>query len=330
MQNNTSQHKWLLDRGISEEVLHAHGIICDDKITIPVQGTNGVFLFNKYRKNPFIQNDAPKYMYDKGATSALYNAHLPIKDNKVFICEGELDCLRLNSMGLSAVSSTGGAGTFKKAWAFLLQDVEVFICLDSDEAGAKGAIKIQQMIPHAKWVAIEHAKDVTEYILKFGEQSFLELVEHSRSYTIPQEDEMVGIDKKICVKMNKVFGQAANEIVILQQTDRRKHLDIIRLFLLDRFEHYKYLLARFVKTKITSDDLTEIKRIPMDRFIDFNQAGFAKCMWHADKDASLHYYPKDNRAYCFGACQRNFDVIDAIMLIENINFGDAIKRLKSL
>lgn len=330
MQSNTLQHKWLLDRGISDEVLTQHGVTCDDKITIPVLDASGAFLFNKYRKNPFVQNDAPKYMYDKGATSTLYNAHLPIKNNKVFICEGELDCLRLNSMGLSAVSSTGGAGTFKPVWAEFLKDVEVFICLDSDEAGVKGSIKIQQMIPHARWVVIEKAKDVTEYILNFGEESFLELVEKSCSYFIPQEEEMTGIDKKICSKMSSAFGGASNKIVILQRTDGRKHLDIIRLFLLDKFEHYKHLLERFVRTKVTSDDLTEIKKIPMDRFIDFNHAGFAKCMWHADKDASLHYYPKDNRAYCFGACQRNFDVIDAIMLIENINFGDAMRRLKSL
>ena len=52
----------------------------------------------------------------------------------------------------------------------------------------------------------------------------------------------------------------------------------------------------------------------------------ALCPFHQDKNASLTFYPKNNRFYCFG-CGVRGTVIDLVMKIENKTFNEAIKYL---
>lgn len=65
---------------------------------------------------------------------------------KVYIMEGEKDCILANQLGLNAVTVTGGAGTFKNEWAPLFKDKEVIICYDIDEAGTRGAKVVAEFV----------------------------------------------------------------------------------------------------------------------------------------------------------------------------------------
>ena len=98
---------WLHERGLTDEVIKANGLDWyGNQIVIPIVDADGKFLFNKYRRNPFSSDDTPKYRYDHGATARLYGAFWIFEQLKVFICEGEMDALRLQSAGYCAVSST--------------------------------------------------------------------------------------------------------------------------------------------------------------------------------------------------------------------------------
>ena len=112
-------------------------------------------MFNKYRRDPFSE-DGPKYRYEKGATSVLYGVNfLPSYKAKypVIICEGEFDTLLLISRGYSAVTSTGGSGTFKEEWIKYLKDFGIiYICYDYDDAGIKGAFNVSSMIPGSRLI----------------------------------------------------------------------------------------------------------------------------------------------------------------------------------
>jgi len=328
--------QWLLDRGITQNVLTESQIKWNDSdrtIIIPVFDKNNKWLFNKYRRDPFDDNQGPKYRYDRGATSALYNIQKKL-ESPVFITESELCALTLNSLGFSAVSSTGGAGTFLLDWVEILKGKDVYICLDADEAGVKGAIKIQQKMPMAKWVALppEDGKDITEYIKKEGVKAFMDLLEKAIPYNIPQDELITKVDKVFLKKKKEEFGKAADQIVFIQRTNGRKHLEFIRVYLKNRFDYYNSLLKQF-NTKIIGDDLFDIKQIPITNFMAFNRGGFAKCLWHQDKTASLKYYNEiarfPNTVYCFGACQRTYDVIDVIQKLEGLSFSEAIKKLKT-
>lgn len=336
--NNTQQHnlpleilKWLTWRCITEEVLIQSRISWDGyRIVIPVFDEKGNFLFNKYRRDPFIKSQLPKYTYDAGATASLYNVQKGII-SPLIITESELCCLTANSLGLPAISSTGGAGVFRQQWADMLVDHAVYLCLDSDFAGIKGMIKIQQMLPNARWIALpEDTKDFTEFIQKRGVKDFVELMKNSVPYTIPQYDAMIGIKKSELKSQNDAFKRAVNKIVKIQEKDKRPHLEYIRKFLLE-----KYINTQIHENApVRAGDLAEVKQIPITNYIKFNRSGFAKCLWHNEKDASLKYYgPKaarPNTVHCFGSCQRSYDVIDVIMQLENVNFTEALKILKGL
>lgn len=158
---------WLLDRGIANHVLRDAKVRWDGThIVIPILDEAGNELFNKKRRDPE-RTIGPKYSYDAGAKTALYGVETLLGSERVIICEGELDALLLRSRGFTAVSSTGGAGTFKEEWAPLFANKIVYVIYDNDEAGATGAHKVCRMIPHANYTRLppsvgEHG-DVTDY-----------------------------------------------------------------------------------------------------------------------------------------------------------------------
>ncbi len=148
-------------------------------ITIPIKDIYGNYSFFKLRQDPALGND--KITYPKGAEAQVYDWENIIKpDNRVVICEGELDRLLLQSQMISAITSTHGAGTFKQEWAEKLiknQEInQVYICFDRDEAGRKGAERVAKMVESGGYETYiitlpekvgEHG-DITDYFVKVG------------------------------------------------------------------------------------------------------------------------------------------------------------------
>lgn len=160
---------YLLKRGITAEVIQNNSISYNELgIVIPVYDNECRFLFNKYRHDPEIMDNGPKYRYDKGATVALYGSH-KIRD-EVIICEGEFDSLVLESNGFSAVTSTGGADSFQQEWGKLFVGKDVYVCFDNDDAGVRGKLKVFSYIPWAKNLPLPKEVgphgDITDYFVK--------------------------------------------------------------------------------------------------------------------------------------------------------------------
>lgn len=108
-------------------------------------------------------------------------------------------------------------------------------------------------------------------------------------------------------------------------TDKEKELiDISIETLLEMKKKYSHK-----KKKNNEIDIGSIKQIPIDRYISFNQSGKAKCLWHAEKNPSMHYYKKSNKVKCFG-CGKHADVIDVVMELNKCTFKEAIKILNTL
>lgn len=181
---------WLTEsRGLSEDVISQAQLGWDGShLMIPIDGPDGEWIFSKQRQPPGGNNDGPKYLYPKGAKAALYGARLLQGVQEAIICEGELDALILRSNGFTAVSSTGGAGTFPEEWAKLFVEIpRVFVVYDLDEAGRKGALNVLKLISHAKLVSLpdelgEHG-DVTDFFTKGGKtrDDFRELLKSART-----------------------------------------------------------------------------------------------------------------------------------------------------
>lgn len=165
--------EWLNARGITDEVIKDNGIFYDEKtrrIGIPVRGEDNMLVFHKYRRDPE-DTEGPKYTYDRGGRAMLFGARLLWKEGPVIICEGEFDAMLLESKGFVAVTSTGGAFTFREEWLPILEGKDIYICLDNDQAGQQGTLKIARMIPHAKVMVLPGVGskgDVTDWFLQEG------------------------------------------------------------------------------------------------------------------------------------------------------------------
>lgn len=59
-----------------------------------------------------------------------------------------------------------------------------------------------------------------------------------------------------------------------------------------------------------------------------NRNGFMRCPFHEEKTASLKAYADDTKWKCFG-CGRGGTVIDFVMELFGINFGQAVVRISS-
>jgi hypothetical protein len=93
---------------------------------------------------------------------------------------------------------------------------------------------------------------------------------------------------------------------------------------------YNKLMNEFIylsqdkSDKLTAADIERARTQPIEDILEVNKRGFAKCINHDDKNASL--YCRNNFAYCF-SCGFTGDVIALVMKIENLNFREAVKYL---
>lgn len=314
--------KWLNNRGISNEIIEKAEVDYDgNRIVFPVIDTDGNCQFRKFRRDPRNKNGA-KYMYESGASATLYNAFLNKASKEITICEGETDTLSLQSNGFPAVSSTGGAGTFKEEWAYFFRDKDTYILYDYDEAGIKGALGVQKILPEAKIAWLPKTNDANEYLLEYGSEALREVLKRAKSYPVN-------------LKTEKEYKQAA-ELMI----EERRELDEEALPAIARVEHthifqdYYLEQAKRIKKKnglkaIPSKkgklDVEAAREVPIENFMEFNPAGKAHCLWHSDDHPSLHYYEKDNKVHCFSGCDKQFDVIDVVQKKYNKDFKDAVR-----
>lgn len=106
----------------------------------------------------------------------LFPIHMLDTAAPVILFEGEMDCLLALQMGLNALTTTGGAGTWRDPWNDLFKDASVAICYDADDAGRKGAASVaSKLAPIARSVKVIEiplseppGADFTDYIVGHG------------------------------------------------------------------------------------------------------------------------------------------------------------------
>lgn len=311
MQLNT----WLEVNKITDSVRAMFNVhMSDDRIVFPVHDTNGQFLFNKYRRSPS-SNIGAKYTYDVGGKVTLYGYNHAKDSSTILITEGEKDCLVAWSHNIPAVTSTGGAMSFQSEWVDLFIHDEdkdtiaykdVIICLDNDEAGATGMVKILKVLPWAKVLLLPdrpNMKDISDYVNAGGDLH--ELLKTAKGYAdIAEvtEDRLKRVARMQSVFFHDAYIKAHTKVNIY--TGERKTFD--------------------------SDKVTHAKGYPLPNIIDFDTHGKAKCEWHKDDDTpSLQYYSKTNTAYCF-ACAKVVDSIEAYRHKNNCSFKEAVDNLNKI
>lgn len=318
--------QWFSLRGIPQDTLKRFNIWWNGReIVIPIKDEKGKTLFNKYRRSPE-STEGPKYRNETGSHVTIFNPNA-LDSKTVILCEGEADVLRLETLGYPAISSTGGSQSFKKDWVHLLNNKELYICYDADDAGIKGAIKTAWLLFNnipVKLIAFPEyfsGKDITDYLQHHSKEEFDVLIKNAIELPQPKLDDTKSISKALteCSELRKVLKSHELSTALLEE-----HIRILN-----------QAKEQFKKSKVITEkreEITSIKEVPISNFVQFDPSGFAKrCIWHSpakdQKTPSLHYYKKTNTVYCF-ACNTSGDVISVVRHLNNCSFVEAVEILK--
>ena len=190
LMNGARQHRmdWLLARGLTTQTIGDFLIGHDgNRYTIPVFSGDDLLAFRYRRDDEYLDDNYPKYSGMPGRNGQYL---FPLDDitaeaqDTLFVCEGELDAIRLWQEGLPAITITNGAGQVKKIPQMIVDlfgaDLDKLVfCTDMDEPGQIAVLghtnEQGKHIPGAAEMARdlgfqtyqlqwEGAKDVTEAI----------------------------------------------------------------------------------------------------------------------------------------------------------------------
>lgn len=303
---------WLHKRGITDTVISkfnlsetSHGSLLNC-LKIPVECDAP---FNKYRRNP-TDDQKPKYIYDTGTIAALYGKKQceEVTAKNVLITEGELDALVAWSANIPAVSSTGGAMTFKQEWVEWLTDKSVTICFDNDEAGGKGMAKVVYAVPRAKVLFLPDrpgVKDISDYVGSGGDlHALLRTTKHFTS----EEDVRADMSERRALWKSTHFHEAF--VALLEEERERRKREEKRVH---------------AKTYDKAPDVEKAKAYPIEDLLELRFKK-CKCLWHNEESPSLHLF-SNNKMWCFGSCGKGYDAIDVYMKKNEVDFKTAVKDL---
>jgi len=289
-------------------------------LEIPVFDSEKNHLFSKYRRPPE-KKDGAKYIYDKGTKTSLYGIERLAGVSEIFIVEGELDVLAMRTVGREAVTSTGGAMSFKEEWADLFKDKKVTVLYDNDDAGISGAMRTLFTLGGGtfRWIPPLYGKDISDVLENYGDDKLLELLwsdENSIELDIP--DISTKEKKRQWRKKLSDFSRAS-----LTDGSVGKH------FLAQVVVKLSVELSTVNKKKFATDhefstDKERAKQYPIENLLEIRQRK-APCPFHNEKTASFHIY-KNNTGFCFG-CRKYADPIDIAMVKFNLSFTEAVKYL---
>jgi CHC2 zinc finger/Toprim-like len=287
--------EYLRGRGIPDEIINRRLLGWSGvRITIPVFNRKSICASFRFAKDPADGSDAPKMVSLRGSTIEIYGWEvLRLKPKRVIICEGEFDRLVLEANGFDAVTSTGGAGTFRPEWAREFEAIpEVYVCFDRDDAGRAGALRVARMIPHAKIVELPEevgeGGDVTDFFVHLGKSKddFLTLLANARTVLAPEEPARL-LRPRTYAKTSKLREEAER-----------------------------------LKREVPIADVVEY-------YVELRCAGktcAGRCPFHNDRKPSFTIYPDQGTFHCFG-CGAHGDALTFLQKVEGWSFRQALRML---
>ncbi len=203
LNSRTALYNYLRKNGINKDILLDSGIIksnqkgyydlFSDRIVFPIISANGMTVAFGARsmdgKMPKYINSPTTPVYQK--SKELYGFHTTkheiSKVDKVIICEGYLDFLRLYESGYHyAVASLGTSLTDEQVNLLRRYCKNFYIVYDGDEAGTKAAMraaaKVIEQTGEVRIVSLPEGEDPDSFLLKQGKEAFDEMLEASPTY----------------------------------------------------------------------------------------------------------------------------------------------------
>lgn len=154
-------HNYLYERGLTDEIIEQFDLGYDkttDSITFPVRDINGDCLFVARRAIKTKYFDLPKAI--NKPLYGMYEVSRVQSADKLYVCEGLFDCLRLWCNGKIAVAGFGCL--FNTYQIKQIQDLPIrtiVLALDNDEAGISATKRLRLLLTN---------KIIKEVVLPIG------------------------------------------------------------------------------------------------------------------------------------------------------------------
>ncbi len=194
-------------RGLNDKTISRYQIgFCDkhpnyvkdkyERLTIPI-GKNGKIINIRFHALGKVREGDPKtlpYCSDLPEATSLFPED-QLENDVIYLTEGELDALCAISHGLSAITVTGGAGSWKDEWTPLFKGKKVRVIYDCDTKGREGARKIAAILSSAanevKLVdlGLNDKEDLTDWFVKYdkNKEELEELASGTKAMTVPRK-----------------------------------------------------------------------------------------------------------------------------------------------
>ena len=131
-------------------------------------------------------NSAENIVYNKGRHLFGLNIAKKGDTKELLIVEGYMDVISLHQRGITnVVAPLGTALTEQQGWLLRRTSEKIIISFDSDDAGIKAKLRaieiLQKMGCDIRVIQLEGAKDPDEYIVKYGNIRFKNVIEKAMS-----------------------------------------------------------------------------------------------------------------------------------------------------
>lgn len=178
-QENSNAQEYMRKRGFTDETLEFFKIgLHEEWILIPHFFEKQLWNFKMRR---WIGEKAFKRV--PGQPTVLFNADsLDYTKKAVVVVESETDCMAAHQMGIeNVVGLTGGAQSFKPEWLRIFNNFkDVYVVLNSDEAGQKGARKVAEKIGFPKCLnVVLPTKDVNDFLREQDSTTFKKFIKEN-------------------------------------------------------------------------------------------------------------------------------------------------------
>ncbi len=338
--NNLS--KLLLSKKYDEKMLTGIGLcgkskelfdIFRNRIMFPIHNSNGEpigfsgRIYNGEADSKYV-NTRETYIFKKGET--LFNYHRAVIEAKkmkyIVICEGQMDAIRIYSSGVKNVVATMGTALTKEHVHLIKKlNVRVVLNMDSDKAGINAALTNGEILKSndidVSVIKLDGAKDPDEYILKYGIDSYKDVINHAinlfdfkinylkSNKNLNNADELTNYINNVITELNKSDDDVLKNVTINKLSEE---YNIDKNILLNKITPSEKKVIVETK-KITKKQKQNIRAVEEILYYMMNNVKYAKIF-----TKKLNYIPESSY----------FDIekdIQAYIIINNtINLADFI------
>jgi len=276
-------YKLLSSKNISKKDMDDLGLIAEgengtydlfrNRIMFPLKSPTG--KVNGYSGRIYNTTSNSKYINTRETVifkkrENLFNYHLAApaarQEKFIVICEGQMDAIRIYSVGIKNVVATMGTALAKEQVALLKKlGVKVIVVMDNDSAGEMASISIGQTLTKEGIdlgiVRLTGKKDPDEYIITYGVDAFKDNIKHPMSY--PEFMEITLRKNRNLANPTELSAYINDMINMISDSNDDILIEVTINKLVDEFHLDKELLKSRVKNKsveITEDVAPKIQQ----------------------------------------------------------------------